>query len=184
MKNLVLILFIPLFSFSQGDFRKMNWGESYANLKEKYPDIDFDKDKFDDKDVYTHDDIVGLVEANVQYYFHNDKLIVGQYVFRAYDIFRSEKDHLEDFYTISKILNRKYEMIREDKWVDPNDYWKDKPGELDYALSQDLVEVEEKSEDGLIQHYVQKEDGQITHRLTYFSGDFYNQNKTEEDEDF
>ena len=43
-------------------------------------------------------------------------------------------------------------MIREDKWVDPNDYWKDKPGELDYALSQDLVEVEEKSEDGLIQH--------------------------------
>ena len=51
----------------------MNWGNLMLILKKN--DIDFDKDKFDDKDVYTHDDIVGLVEANVQYYFHNDKLI-------------------------------------------------------------------------------------------------------------
>ena len=38
MKKLILLLlFIPLVSFGQNDFRKMFWGESQEVLKEKYP---------------------------------------------------------------------------------------------------------------------------------------------------
>ena len=35
MKKLILLLFIPLISFGQGDFRKMNWGDSVEDLKEE-----------------------------------------------------------------------------------------------------------------------------------------------------
>ena len=37
-KLLLLLLFIPLVSFGQNDFRKMFFGESKEVLKEKYPD--------------------------------------------------------------------------------------------------------------------------------------------------
>jgi hypothetical protein len=44
-KLLLLLLFIPLVSFGQNDFRKMFWGESQEVLKEKYPDAEFVSEK-------------------------------------------------------------------------------------------------------------------------------------------
>ena len=60
-KLLLLLLFIPLVSFGQNDFRKMFWGESQEVLKEKYPDLAFVPEKEAGIEILTHfDNVLGL----------------------------------------------------------------------------------------------------------------------------
>ena len=110
MKNLLVVfLLIPLLCISQNDFRKMNWGDSINDLKEKYEDISFSKEKVNDFIVYSHSDYVGGKDATVVYTFTNDKLFVAGYVF-SYDSYKDSKERLKDFYSVSQRLNDKYNM--------------------------------------------------------------------------
>ena len=47
-KFIYLILLVPFISFSQNDFREMNWGESSKILKEKYSETSFQRDVLDE----------------------------------------------------------------------------------------------------------------------------------------
>mgnify|MGYP003684905669 CR=1 FL=1 len=65
MKKLVVILlFIPLISFSQ-DFRKMSFGQSTEELKETYPQYEFTVENEMGMITLSHDDLVGGVETTV-----------------------------------------------------------------------------------------------------------------------
>jgi hypothetical protein len=58
MKNLLILLFIPIVCLSQNDFRKMNWGESSEILKEKYSEINLIKEDFMGSKAFAHEDII------------------------------------------------------------------------------------------------------------------------------
>ena len=90
MKKLILLLFIPLLSFGQGDFRKMNWGDSVEDLKKTYPEVRLElkqKSVFDpryseeefDVDWYTHQGKIIGIDTEITYLFQDNKLIAGIY---------------------------------------------------------------------------------------------------------
>ena len=90
MKKLILLLFIPLLSFGQGDFRKMNWGDSVEDLKEAYPEVKLElkqKSVFDfryseeefDVDWYTNQGKIIGIDTEITYLFWDNKLIAGIY---------------------------------------------------------------------------------------------------------
>lgn len=62
MKKLLLFFFIPFISFSQNDFREMNWGESSKILKEKYSETSFQRDVLDeDITVFSHKKLLAVL---------------------------------------------------------------------------------------------------------------------------
>ena len=184
MKNLLVVfLLIPLFCISQNDFRKMNWGDSINDLKEKYEDISFSIEKVNDFIVYSHSDYVGGKDATVGYTFTNDKLFGAAYLFST-DSYKDSKERLRDFYSISKRLNDKYNMDRNDQWLDET--WKDDPDFLDLALISGDVQLVEsgKNEGTLIMHTLGMTGGSLTHNLLYTSIETVNSIQEEMDDDF
>ena len=167
MKKLLLLLFIPVVCLSQNDFRKMNWGESSEILKEKYSEINFVKEDVMSSTAFAHEDIIGGIEANVIYFFVDDKFFAGAYMF-SYDSYssKSKTDHLKDFNQISERL-KKYDMNREDVWI--NDSWKDDPNYLGHALYMGHVSLVEKGIDGdtVIVHSLERSEGEFVHKLGY-----------------
>ena len=132
MKKLILLLlFIPLVSFGQNDFRKMFWGESKETLKEKYPDVIFIPENINGLESLTHfDNAVGF-PASITYMFLENELIGGAYIFNPLG-FKGGDDKLKDFNSVSERLNDKYEMERNDTWF--KDTYKDDPDDLGYAI--------------------------------------------------
>ena len=148
-KIILLLLFIPLISFGQNDFRKMFFGESKEVLKEKYPDVEFTSSIEADMLLLTHvDNVLGL-DCMVQYAFKDNKLFMGLYIFTPFQYDNDEK--LKNFNSVSKSLNDKYELEREDTWY--KEYYKDKPDYLGSAIGLgdvDLSETGYKDKDSLI----------------------------------
>ena len=81
MKKLLILLFTPLICLSQGDFRKMNWGESSKILKEKYSDIIFQKEIQDEITILSCEETVSGIQTTVAYSFTGDKFFAGVYLF-------------------------------------------------------------------------------------------------------
>jgi len=166
MKKLLILLFIPIVCLSQNDFRKMNWGESPEILKEKYSEINFIKQDFMGSKGFTHEDIIGGMEASVYYLFVEDKLYAGAYLFSYGPSLKSSTDRLKDFNNVSAILE-KYDMSREDVWI--NDSYKNNPNDLDFALKMEHVSLVERGLDGdtVIEHSLGKSEGGFVHKLGY-----------------
>ena len=158
MKKLILLLlFIPLVSFGQNDFRKMFFGESKEVLKEKYPDVEFVSEIEAGIEALTHfDNVLGL-SASVTYMFQDNKLMGGAYIFNTL-AYRGSDDRLKDFNSVSERLNDKYEMERNDTWY--KDTWKDRPNYLGYAIGAgdvDLSELGVKGDNVAIAHTLTKD---------------------------
>ena len=155
-KLLLLLLFIPLVSFGQNDFRKMFFGESQEVLKEKYPDVAFVPEKSAGIEMLTHfDDVLGL-PASIAYIFKDNKLVGGFYIFNTGS--SNGDDRLKDFNSVSERLNDKYEMERTDTWY--KDTWKERPNYLGYAINMgdvDLYENGKKGDNIFITHTLNKE---------------------------
>ena len=116
MKKLILLLFIPLVSLGQGDFRKMNWGDSVEDLKKSYPDINFNKKnkltKYGMLEISQTAKLLGI-DVEIVYSFYNDSLVFGGYNFKPTQRLQptneeSFDNRLEDFIKIEEMLLEKY----------------------------------------------------------------------------
>ena len=169
-KFIYLVLLVPFISFSQNDFRKMNWGESSKILKEKYSETSFQRDVLDeDRTVFFHTETVSGIDTRVLYYFTGDKFYGGMYLFEYNSYSRQDTDYLKDYINVSERLNKKYDMNREDIWI--NDTWKDKPNELPYAIAMSHVSLEEigTNDDTKIRHSLERTEMEYIHTLSYSS---------------
>ena len=156
-KIILLLLFIPLVSFGQNDFRKMFWGESQEVLKEKYPDAEFVFEKGAGITTLSNVDSVLGMMATVTYLFKDNKLMARAYMF-YHLAYLSGDEKLKNFNSISERLNDKYEMQREDKWY--KDTWKNSPNQLGSAIALvdvDLTERGKKGDNTMIAHTVNKD---------------------------
>jgi len=169
-KLLLLLLFVPLLSFGQNDFRKMNWGESKEALKEKYPDVEFIPVFQSGADFLTHFDTVLGFTASVNYLFIDNKLVGGIYTFSPMAFVQTGDDKLKEYNSVSERLNDKYELKREDTWY--KDGYKNLPDMLGFAIDMgevDLSEMGFKDKDSLvvIAHALNKD----AHTLTFIHKD-------------
>ena len=171
MKKLLLILFLlPLVSFSQNDFRKMNWGESQEIFKEKYPDINFDKELDNDYTGYSYSDYIAGIKAVITYLFVNDEFVLGNYYFTKDRSRASSEDYLKDYNTISFILSEKYSMTDTREWFDNS--FEGQPNQLSFAISLGHVSLAENTfteSETFINHTLVKSEGSLEHTLSYMS---------------
>ena len=188
MKNLLAVFLLsPLFCVSQNDFRKMNWGDSTNDLKKKYENIGFTKETEGDLIAYSHNDNIGGIDATVLYTFKNNKLFAAGYIFSSRS-FKDSKERLKDFYSISQRLNNKYDMERDDQWLDKT--WKDLPDHIDHALDMGDVQLVERGEfnETLIMHTLWRSHSSLTSSLThsvyYYSEELMDSFQEEIDDDF
>jgi len=183
MKNLFLgfLVMFSIQSFAQNDFRKMNWGDSPADLKEKHPNVTWESETDGDTRIYTTNDYVGGLDTMIAYYFIENKFQVGIYLF--------EEDHsadnlyYEDFVSTSTFLNKKYKMEKNESWNDTT--WKGNDDYIGFALAMGNVVIAESYEDEktAIYHEISG-DGRITHFLRYASVDYVNSLKEASLDDF
>jgi hypothetical protein len=162
----------------------MNWGETPKILKERYSDISFQKEIEGEMTILSHKETVGGIQTTVAYSFTGEKFFAGVYLF-AYDSYSKDlTDHLKDFSNVSVRLNKKYQMTREDVWI--NDSWKDYPNYLDHALDMAHVSLIEKgtNDDTVILHSLEKSEGELLHRLLYTSANMMKQMQDSIDDDF
>ena len=169
-KFIYLVLLVPFISFSQNDFRKMNWGESSKILKEKYSETSFQRDALDeDTIVFSHTETVSGIDTRVVYYFSSDKFYGGMYLFEYNSYSRQDTDYLKDYLNVSARLNKKYDMNREDIWI--NDTYKKRPNDLAFALSMSHVTLIQigTNNDTLIEHSLERTENEYIHKLSYSS---------------
>jgi hypothetical protein len=168
-KFIYLVLLVPFISFSQNDFRKMNWGESSKILKEKYSETSFQRDVLDeDTTVFSHTETVSGIDTRVIYAFKNDKFYRGMYLFEYNSYSRQASDYLKDYINVSVRLN-KYDMNSEDIWYD--DTYKRQPNDLVHALAMSDVTLTEigTNNDTLIEHSLERTENEFIHKLSYSS---------------
>ncbi len=167
------IFFLSILGLNaQNDFRKMNWYESSETLMEKYPEVDFLKEKTKlgmAMTGYAHIDLVSGIETRIAFLFINDELVSGTYEFTPDRAFYT-KDFVKDFDYISGKLQSKYEMERSDVWYREEMYTGGDYG-LDYYLGEGDVELKESglNEGTSIIHFLENKEGHITHQLIYYS---------------
>ncbi len=170
MKKLLLFFFIPFISFSQNDFREMNWGESSKILKEKYSETSFQKGVLDeDTTIFSHIETVSGIDTRVVYYFTSDKFYGGLYLFEYNSYSRQDTDYLKDYLNVSARLNKKYDMNREDIWI--NDTYKNQPNDLVFALRMSYVTLKQigTNNNTLIKHSLERTENKFIHKLSYSS---------------
>ena len=183
MKKLLFLLMFPLFVYGQGDFRKMNWGQSVEDLKKAYPEEQFFKTNSDGFDVQTHSGTLAGIDVQIMYMFQDNKLYSGVYVFK--NIGKDTQLNLNDYMTISNILKKKYTIKNEDEWF--NVRWKDKPDYLKIALLAKHVNLKETAQNGnkLIVHtLIQDENLGLAHSLLYAPADWVEKKQNESYDDF
>ena len=179
MKKLILLLFIPLISFGQNDFRKMSWGDSVEDLKKTYPEVAFQN--YNQEGIYMlmqEGDLIGI-NVNIGYAFSENELIGGIYLIEP-EVYKDSKDRLRDFNDISSKLNEKYTVERDDEWI--RDNYKNNPNDLSFALDIGDVILNEKIdvEDTYIVHILSDEE----HILMYRSAKWLEILKQEQSDDF
>ena len=158
--------------YAQNDFRKMNWGESPEILKEKYPDISFEKVIESDFAVYTYSDYSAGIEADIIYIFENNAFQFGFYDFTPDRISSYYEDYLRDYNTVSDILSEKYPVNDAHEWF--NDTFEGQPNSLGFAISNSHVRLVENAitESGtIISHSLGMKEGSLEHLLTYISAE-------------
>ena len=157
----------------QNDFRKMNWGDSPADLKANYPEVSWETETYEDYKLYATEGIIGGLEAIIAYVFTDDKLQSGYYQFKES---HSSTGNLyyEDFVSISSFLSKKYDMERTENWNDSS--WKGKEDQIGFAISMGHVEIEERYEDErtAVVHSISGDKLQISHSIAYASMEFVN----------
>ena len=169
-KFIYLVLLVPFISFSQNDFRKMNWGESSKILKEKYSETSFQRDVLDeDRTVFFHTETVSGIDTKVFYVFTSDKFYKGMYLFEYNSYSRQNTDYLKDYLNVSERLNKKYDMNSEDVWI--NDSYKKQPNDLAHALAMSNVTLIQigTNNDTLIEHSLERTENEFIHKLSYSS---------------
>lgn len=171
MKKLLLILFfLPLVSFSQNDFRKMNWGDSPETLKATYPDINFEEELDDDYTSYAYSGNIAGIDAVITYIFNKDELVFGSYFFTIDRSSIYSEDYLKDYNNISSRLSEKYSMTDTREWF--NDSFEGQPNQLSVAISIGHVSLSESTliESGtFINHTLEKSEESLGHVLMYMS---------------
>ena len=185
MKNIILglILILSLQSFAQNNFRGMSWDLSSSQLKSKYPDVQWKIENQKETKIYTTEDYVGGLEVGVAYYFIDNKLKMGAYYF--IEEHESNNLYYEDFVSISNILNKKYDMEKDEKWN--NTSWKNSPNQIGHALIMGHVEIEERYEGELtaIIHGISSDNyGGINHFLLYSDMAQVKKMRASQNEDF
>ena len=151
----------------------MNWGDSSNKLKQFYPDAVLE---YSDKtQVYVVNDNILDIEVKTYYTFLNDGLIIGKYLFSP-TIRIDSKEHLKNFNKVAEKVNYKYNMERNDKWVDRS--YMNRPNDLYFALQMSDVTVYAESKiyisengntGGKIIHSIEMINGKLNHTLTYYS---------------
>jgi hypothetical protein len=168
------IFFLSILGLNaQNDFRKMNWYESSETLMEKYPEVDFLKEKTKlgmAMTGYAYIDLVSGIETRIMFLFINDEFVGGAYQFTPDRSSFDVKDFVKDFDKISDKLQSKYEMERSDVWYKDNNIDVDLMG-IDHYLIQGDVELQELglNEGTSIIHFLENKEGHITHFLIYRS---------------
>lgn len=172
MKKLILLSTFILLSVvglnAQNDFRKMNWGESFEVLVEKYPEVDFEKETVMGMTAYSHIGYVSGLETRIAYSFIKDEFVAGFYQFTPQRSSYHTKDFVKDFENISEKLQAKYEMERNDIWYNDKNIDVDYFG-IDYYLRDGDVDLKEIgfNEGTMIAHTLEKSEGTISHMLIY-----------------
>ena len=179
---LVFLILLSLPSFAQNDFRKMNWGDSPAQLKAKYPDVTWEKETEGSFLIFSTDDNIGGLATTINYFFIENKLQMGAYFF--IEDHSSKNLYYDNFISISKILNEKYDMEIEEKWN--NDRWKDDKNNIGHALQMGYVQIIEtyNGQQTSIIHSISGNNYKIDHTLLYFSMDYANSMKGDSLDDF
>ena len=113
MKKLILLfllIFVPIICLGQGNFRKMYWGESEADLNRVYSDINFSKTNEDEYGLveFNHSEELSGIRTSISYLFYNDSLVGGYYNFRKMDFYADNNQRLKDFNRIQERLYEKY----------------------------------------------------------------------------
>jgi len=112
-KLIILFLFISSICEAQNDFRLMNWGETFDDLINKYPNQKFDPSFSKNPNVflYSHSTQIDGIEAYVTFHFCGNILVSGSYSFK---LLSNEQafQRLKDFNVISKKLTEKYDITR------------------------------------------------------------------------
>mgnify|MGYP003116150264 CR=1 FL=1 len=175
---ILLLLFIPLVSFGQ-DFRKMSFGESVENLKEKYPNIKFDEEKNANIILLGHEDFVNGIKTDIGYIFRDNKFITGLYNFES-----KGDDGLKNYKSVSEILNDKYEMEENNTWH--NDTYKDSPNDHSHSLIMGYVDFAERyaGEDKMIAHTINRVNGELIHIAMYVTTEVANSLIQANEDDF
>ena len=166
MKKLILLLlFIPLVSFGQTDFRKMSWGDSLEDLKKTYPEATFKEGSQQGFDMIMQEGTLIGKNVFIIYVFSENELVAGMYNIDP-TAYKDSKERLRDFNTISARLNEKYTMEREDEWLTTT--WKDDPNDLSFAVALgDAVLVETAvAGDTRIVHNLAKQEHNIVYGST------------------
>lgn len=183
MKNLLIgfLVMFSLQSFAQNDFRKMNWGDTPTQLKTNYPDVNWETETDGSTIFYYTDDYVGGLAAKIFYYFIDDKLQLGAYYFE--EVHSANNLYYDDFLAISSLLNKKYDMEKNESWNDTT--WKGDYDHIGHALAMGDVEIKENYEDEQtsIIHAISG-DGKIEHFLRYASMEYVNSIREESLDDF
>ena len=185
MKKVLFLLMFPVLCFGQGDFRKMNWGQSVEDLKKAYPEEQFFKTKSDGFDVQTHSGTLAGIDVQILYMYQDNKLCAGMYVFK--NMGKDLQLNLNDYITISNILKQKYTITNEDKWF--NETWKGNPDDLKLALMMKHVNLKETAQNGntLIAHSLAQDESMpmgLAHALAYAPADWVEKNQNESYDDF
>ena len=179
-KLLLLLLFIPLASIGQ-DFRKMSFGESIENLKEKNPDIKFEIEEADGVEMAAHEDMVLGLTTAVGYVFQDKKFVTGMYNFE------SEWDGdeaLKNYKSVSEQLNAKYKMQEDNKWHKST--WKDVSDRYGHALYMGDVDFVERyeGEGNTIVHSISKDNDRLFHIVMSVNPEFETKMREANADDF
>jgi len=177
------VCFAPFFMVAQGDFRNMNWGETFEDLKEKTPDVKFEIEQQGEWIVYIHKDMVAGTDVSVLYTFSESGLIIAGYFFE-YAPGAGINDRIRSYNTVSSRLSEKYIMTESNDWVD--DTWKDSPDDLSFALGLGDVVLMETTETArsVILHQMGKINGSFSHTVFYYSTEMMEQESKERADDF
>ena len=184
MKKVLFLLMFPVLCFGQGDFRKMNWGQSVEDLKTAYPEEQFEKGIDIGCDIYIHSgDLIGI-EAQIVYVFSDNKLIAGMYYLDPLNEFKRSILRLKDYKNISNRLKQKYTMKNENEWIVTT--WKDDPNSLHHAVNMGHVTLMEIAEigDTRIAHTLSKDDNHLSHLLAYASNKWIEIMQQQQSDDF
>ena len=189
MKKLLLLSTFILLSVvginAQNDFRKMNWGESFEVLVEKYPEVDFEKETEMGMTAYSHIGYVSGLETRIAYSFIKDEFVAGFYQFTPQRSSFHTKDFVKDFENISEKLQAKYDMERNDIWYNDKNIDVDYFG-IDYYLRDGDVDLKEIgfNEGTMIAHALTNSEGVITHILMYATGELIDNLDSSLEDDF
>ena len=155
-----------LSSFStSADFGVANWGDSFESVLQNETKTSLTP--LDSSTYLIYDaPMLGLTNVRLIYFFNNNKLHKGAYVF--YDLAAKTNDYFHRFQTINDMVSKKNGTANDDLTL-----YQDNGNELSQsdALMQNklLRQTIWSSQQTRIEHQLTEDDGEISHQLIYHS---------------